>query len=112
MLVEWGNMYLDKQCAVYRLQPTALDSDKEQYQAVGNYSSVKINVQPASAELTAVSDGVYGQTFQAYVSVSGIKVGDKLVMAQDSKEYIVKGVNNHWWGPLPHLELILFEGDN
>lgn len=105
-------MYLDKRCAVARLQPTALDADKEGYATVGNYENIRINVQPATAELTAVSNGVYGRTFEAFVTVSGIKVSDRITMADSGRVYIVNGINDHMWGPIPHLQLVLFLGDN
>lgn len=105
-------MYLDRTVSIERLTPTFLDSDKESYQAVGNYQAVKMNIQPASAELTAVSEGVYGQTFQAFTTVSGIRISDRVTVSGSGDKYIVKGVNNHIWGPIPHLELVLFKGDN
>lgn len=105
-------MFLDKIASVDRLTPTSADTDKEQYQAVGNYGSLRINVQPASAELTAVSEGVYGQTFQAFVTVSGVRVGDRITISGSGDKFIVKGVQNQYYGPIPHLELVLFKGDN
>lgn len=105
-------MYLDKIVSIQRLTPTGSDSDKENYQQVGNYHNVKMNIQPASAELTAVSDGVYGQTYQAFATVSGIKISDRVTVSGTGKVFIVKGINDHMWGPIPHLELVLFEGDN
>lgn len=105
-------MYLDKVVSISRLQPNVGNSDKEQYQAVGNMGAVRMNIQPATAELTAISNGVYGQTFTAFVSVSGIKIGDMVTVSGSNKNFIVKGINDHIWGPLPHLELVLFLGDN
>lgn len=105
-------MFLDKIASVDRLQPTGADSDKEQYQAVGNYGAIQVNIQPATAELTAIANGVYGQTFQAFVSVSGIRIGDRITVSGTSQQFIVKGVEDHFYGPLPHLEIVLFKGDN
>lgn len=105
-------MFLDKVASVDRLQPTVADTDKEQYRAVGNYNAIKINIQPATAELTAIAGGVYGQTFRGYVSVSGIRISDRITISGSNDKFIVKGVEDHFYGPLPHLELILFKGDN
>lgn len=105
-------MYLDRTVLVERLQPLVSDPDKEQYQTVGNYEQVKANIQPASAELTAVSDGVFGKTYNAFVTVSGIRIGDRITDSQNGKKFIVKGRQDYYWGPIPHLELVLFEGDN
>ena len=105
-------MFLDKTASVDRLQRTNADSDKEEYQAVGNYGAIKINIQPATAELTAIAGGVYGQTFQAFVSVSGLRIGDRVTISGSSQQFIVKGIEDHHYGPLPHLEVVLFKGDN
>lgn len=105
-------MYLDKVVSVQRLTPTTLDSDKEQYQAVGNYGAIKMNIQPASAELTAVSEGVFGQTFQAFTTVSGLRIGDRITVSGSNQQFIVKGIQDYYWGPIPHLEVILFKSDN
>lgn len=105
-------MYLDKIAQVERLIPTSGDSDKEQYQAVGNYGAIEINVQPATAELTAISEGVFGQTFTGFVTVSGIRIGDRITISGSNQRYIVKGIQDQYYGPIPHLELVLFKGDN
>lgn len=105
-------MYLDRTGSVDRLQSNAGNTDKEQYQPVGNYQAIKINVQPASAELTAISNGVFGQTYVGFVAVSGIRIADRITIADNGIKYIVKGVQDNFWGPLPHLELVLFKGDN
>jgi hypothetical protein len=105
-------MYLDRIVSVERLQVTLGNTDKEEYQPVGNYGAIKINIQPASAELTAISNGAYGQTYVSFVSVSGIKLADRLTLSGTGTKYIVKGVQDNFWGPLPHLELVLFKGDN
>lgn len=104
-------LILDKIASIYRLQPTSGDSDKEDYQLVGNYNRVQINIQPAGPELTALSEGQYGKTYQAFVTVSGIRQGDRVTVSGTSKNYIVKGIHDQLWGPIPHLELVLFEGD-
>lgn len=105
-------MYLDKIVSIQRLSPTSSDSDKESYQQVGNYHNVKMNIQPASAEVTALAEGVFGQTYQAFATVSGIKIGDRVTISGTGQQFFVKGINNHMWGPIPHLEIVLFEGDN
>lgn len=105
-------MYFDKVAQVYRLQPSSSDSDKEAYAGVGNLQGVQINIQPATAELTAISEGAFGQTFQAFVAISGILIGDKIVVSGTNDTFIVKGRQDNLSGPIPHLELVLFKGDN
>lgn len=105
-------MILDKTCAIERLNVTVGDSDKEEYAAVGNMQSVRINIQPATPELTAITEGAYGQTFRAFVSVSGILIGDRLTDNGNGKKFIVKGVHDWYNALIPHLELVLFAEDN
>jgi len=106
------DMFLDKVVSVQRLTPTSGDSDKESYVTVSGLEAVKMNIQPASAELTAITNGAYGQVFKAFTGISNIKVGDRVTISGSSKLFIVNGVQDHQYGPLPHLELVLFEGDN
>lgn len=103
---------LDKTVSIQRLTVVLSDSDKEQYQEVGNMHNVAMNIQPATPELTAVSEGVYGQTFQAFTAVSGIKIGDRVTVSGTSEKFIVKGINNWYNAVLPHLEITLFKEDN
>lgn len=105
-------MYFDKVATVYRLQPNASDTDKEQYAPVGNLSRVAINLQPASAEVIALNEGQAGRTFTGFVSVSGILIGDQITISGSNQKLIVKGVEEWYFSPIPHLELVLFKGDN
>ena len=105
-------MFFEKKAAVARLSPTSGDSNKEQYANITSYNNIDINVQPASAELTAVTNGIYGKTYRAFVSVSGIQVGDQITISGTNTKMIVQGVANWFYAPIPHLELTLFEGDN
>lgn len=103
-------MLFTSQASVQRLSPTAADNDKESYATV--IANIRINIQPATAELTAVSEGVYGQVYTGFVTHSGISIGDRLTISGSNDKYTVKGVSNWNYGPLPHLELVLFKGDN
>lgn len=105
-------MFFEKTARVERLIPTIADTDKEQYAEVGNYGNIQINIQPASAELTAVSNGVYGQTFQAFTAVSGINIGDRITVSGSNAIFIVNGKQDWQYAPIPHLELTLFKGDD
>mgnify|MGYP003393089162 CR=1 FL=1 len=105
-------MFFEKKAAVARLSPTSGDNNKEQYAEITIYRNIDINVQPASAELTAVANGIYGKTYRAFVAVSGIQVGDQITISGTYQKMIVQGVANWFYNPIPHLELTLFEGDN
>ena len=100
-------MYFEKSAAVARLSPNADNSSKESY--VTLLPNIRINIQPASASITAVAEGVYGETFKAFVSVSGIQIGDRITVSGVGDKYIVKGTDDWNYGPLPHTELVLFK---
>lgn len=102
---------LDKTVSIKRLTVIVGDSDKESYANVGNMHAVKINIQPATPELTAVAEGVYGQTFRAFVTVSGIRIGDRVTVSGTNERFTVKGVHDWYNAVLPHLELVLFKDD-
>jgi len=102
-------MFLNQKASVARLSPEAANNKNESYFEIKN--SIPINIQPATPELVAVSDGVYGQTYQAFTSVSGIEIGDRITLSGRGDKFIVKGVRDWFYAPIPHLELILFEGD-
>lgn len=102
---------LDKTVSIQRLTVTVGDSDKERYQPVGNMHSVRINIQPATPELAAVSEGVYGQTYRAFVSVSGIRIGDRVTVSGTNERFTVKGISDWYNAILPHLEVVLFKDD-
>jgi len=103
-------MYLNQKARVERLSPTQSDNDKEQYATI--IPSIPINVQPSSSELLAVAGGVYGKTYTGFITYSGMQIGDRVTISGTNKTLIVQGVADWNYGPLPHLEITLFEGDN
>ncbi len=103
-------MILPFKASCARLSPDPTNNDKESYAVIN--PSFPIDVQPATAELTAITEGVYGQTFLGFTTYSGIALGDRITISGTSLGYKVKGVNNWNYGPLPHVELVLFQGDN
>lgn len=104
-------MILDKTASIARLTQSSSNSNKESYVTVPTLSIIGINIQPASPQLIAVSEGVYGETYQAFTSVGGIKVGDQITVSGIAGNYIVKGVQDWQQAPIPHLELVLFRGE-
>ena len=105
-------MFLNQVASVMRLTSNVGDNDTEQYRAVVSLTSIPINVQPATAELTALVEGAFGQTYTAFVAVSGILIGDKITVSGYADYYIVRGVRDWFYAPIPHLELVLFKGNN
>jgi len=104
-------MIFDKKASVQRFTSDSGDSDKEQYASVDGLGNININIQPASAELIAITEGAVGLTFEAFVSISGIFIGDRITVSGTGDKFIVKGVRDWFFDPIPHLELILFKGD-
>lgn len=104
------NMFLPKKVNVARLSRDADNNNKESYSTI--IYGVGMDIQPASAELTAVSEGVFGQVYRAFTPCSGIAIGDRVTVSGTSDNYLVKGVDNWNYGFIPHLELTLFRADD
>lgn len=104
-------MYFDRVVSIARLTPES-DTDKESYATVVGLEAVPMNIQPATAELIAVSDGVYGQTFQAFTQSSNVQIGDQITISGTNNKFIVKGIQDWNFPPIPHYELVLFKGDD
>lgn len=105
-------MFFDKIGTITRLTVTQANTDKETYQAVSGMESIPINVQPASAETVALSNGVYGKIFDVYTTVSGMIDGDRLTVSgifidnkTQNQVLIIQNVRPWYFGPLPHFEI-------
>lgn len=101
-------MILDKTVSVKRLTQDSGNSDKESYVSNAALTSVPINIQPASPEYTVLVEGVYAQTYKAFVTHSGILNGDQLT-DNNGRVYMVKGIEDWDFPPLPHYEMTLVE---
>lgn len=101
-----------KTTSIARLTVTVGDSDKESYVTVEGLERVAMDIQPANAELIALTDGVMGQTFRAFTQESNIFIGDRVTVSGTSDVFTVRGIDNWDYGPIPHLELVLFKGDS
>lgn len=106
----------DKIVFVARLTKDSSDVDKEQFTTFSGFSgpgqiptaAVRMNIQPASAETTVLVDGVFGKTFTAFTTSSGVVEGMKLTVSGTGMEYLVRGREIHENGILPsHYELTL-----
>ena len=104
------SLILDRVGDIHRIQLDSGSTTKESYVAYTPLADVALNVQPATAEDSIVAGGVFGQTFVAFTTVSGILEGDKIVLQQTGESYIVKG-RSDWNSPSlsPHTELLLVE---
>lgn len=92
------------------------DVDKERYVTFSGFAgpgqiptaAVRMNIQPASAETQVLVDGVFGKTFSAFTSSSGVVEGMQLTVSGTGEQYFVRGREVHDNGILPkHYELVL-----
>lgn len=68
---------------------------------------VKINIQPASPELTAISEGEVFKTYKAFVTNSGVIEGMLLTVSGTNEIYRVRGREGFAYGAGQHFELTL-----
>lgn len=102
-------MFFDKTVAVARMSPEQSDVDNEEYSTIA--PNIKINIQPASTDLTAAVEGALGMVFRGFTTYSGIEIGDRITVSGTTKQYIVRGKNDWVQLPIPHVEIILFDAD-
>ena len=102
------SLILDTIVSVKRLTRDSDNSNKESYQPNLALQCVKCQLQPASAEDTAISGGVFGQTWIGFTTESGVLSGDHLTVSGTGKAYRVKGIQD-WQLPdlSPHIEWTL-----
>lgn len=103
-------MLLDKLVLVSNLNPDASDADKEGYVTFSGFAGsayVPINIQPASAELTAISEGEMFKTYKAFTSASGVTENMRLTVSGTTLNYYVRGREVYDYGVNTHYELTL-----
>ena len=84
-------------------QPT-LSGTSETYSYVATF---RVNIQPANAESTVIVNGVYGRTFKAFTTYSGLNIEDHMSISGTQDTYRVKAVSPFNYGPLQHFEAII-----
>ena len=105
-------MLFDIHINISRLQDDSDDADKEDYVDDLSLQGVQANIQPASPEFTAISDGAFGKTSVCFVSRSGIQDGDQVSVSGSTTTYIVKGTEDWQQPPIPHTRLVLNEKED
>ena len=85
-------MILDEIWRISRLKPDADNSNKESFVDNLALSAVMASHQPASAEQTAIVDGIFGQTFLGFVTQSGLKTGDKVTVSGTNEVFRIMGI--------------------
>lgn len=102
------SLIYDQIVAVSRLIKDADNTSKEQFQANMALQHVKCQIQPATPEQTAISNGVFGQTYTMFTTTSGIFAGDKITVSGTGEILRVRGVED--WSQIsgiPHYEVTL-----
>lgn len=103
-------MFADKIVFVEYLADDSSDTDKSGYVPHPSFpSGVRINIQPASAELTALSEGEVFKTYQAFTTASGVVEGMRLTVSGTSAAYLVRGREAYDYGPGQHYKLTLIK---
>lgn len=104
-------MILDKTASLFRLAQDASDADHEYYQPL--VRGFRINIQPVSDKYEAATGNTFGRSYNGYTTMSGIHIYDKIAISGTTSysgmEYVVEGVKDWGFPPLPHFELLLRE---
>lgn len=101
-------MMFDAIISIKRLQRDIDNSNKESYVDNAALQCIKCQLQPAGTEETAISDGVFGQTFLMFTTESGVLVGDHCTVSGTGQTFRVKGIED--WSQIdliPHYEMTL-----
>lgn len=108
-------MLLDRVAIVSKI--TGEGGDKEGYTTYSGFSergirsaAVRVNIQPASPELTALAEGEIFKTYKAFTLASGVVEGMRLTVSGTSETYTVKGRERYDYGVGQHYELVLIKG--
>lgn len=111
-------MFLDKTVFVSALSKNNPSSDKETFVTFSGFwsggnatAAVKVNIQPASPELTAISEGEVFKTYKAFTSTSGVVEGMLLTVSGTTSVYRVRGREAFDYGQGKHYELTLVKSD-
>lgn len=111
-------MILDKTAIVSKLNPDAGSTTKEGYTTFSGFNyggvraaAIRVNIQPASPELTAFSDGQMFKTYKAFTLASGIVEGMRLTVSGTNDVFTVKGREKYDYGVGQHIELVLIKGE-
>lgn len=104
------SLILDQSASISHLTKDIDNIDKESFKVDLGLTNVAINIQPAAAEDTILSDGVFAQTWIAFTTQSGIRAGDLMtITSNQDRTFVVKGVEYWDMLDLPHYEMTLTE---
>lgn len=111
-------MFFDKTAYVSALRVNDPVSDQETFVTYSGFqyggvtsAAIAVNIQPASPELTAVSDGIMFKTYKAFTTASGVTEGMLLTMSGTGEVYRVRGREAFPYRMGAHYELTLEKSD-
>ena len=111
-------MFFDRTAFVSTLQVNNPVSDQETFVTYSGFrmfgvqsAAIKVNIQPASPELTAMSEGDMFKTYKAFTTASGVIEGMTLTISGTSELYRVRGREAFAYGSGQHYELTLAKSD-
>src|SRR5260370_34558371 len=94
-----AELFLSQYVQVEHYTPDLVNSQTEGYIQDVGLQAVKVNIQPASAEIIALNNGAMGKTYTVFTTNSGILHTDRIttvsgvVGTPNGIQYIVKGRN-------------------
>ena len=110
-------MFFDKTAFVSALQRDNPTTNKETFIPYSGFnlagvvsSAVKVNIQPASPELTAMAEGEMFKTYKAFTLASGVTEGMLLTISGTNIPYRVRGREAYDYRQV-HYELTLVKND-
>lgn len=111
-------MLLDKVAHIKTLQVNNPSTDQEVFVTHSGFSfngvtaaAIKVNIQPASPELTAIADGEVFKTYKAFTQASGVVEGMTLTVSGTGDLYRVRGREAYDYGNGRHYELTLIKSN-
>lgn len=111
-------MFFDRVAFVSALQKDVPSVNKETFMPYSGFvfggiksAAIKINIQPASPELTAVADGQMFKTYQAFTTASGLTEGMTVTISGTNTIYRVRGREPYDYGQGQHYEVTLVKSD-
>lgn len=111
-------MILDKTGIISALRRDYPTTDQETFITYSGFglngvtgAAIKLNVQPASPELTAMSEGEMFKTHKAFTTASGVVESMLVTISGSGEVYRVRGRERFDYGMGQHYELTLVRND-
>lgn len=112
-------MFFNQTAFVSALQKNNPSTDKDSFVTYSGFlinglptAAIKLNIQPASPELTAMADGQMFKTYKAFTSTSGVTDGMILTLSGTNTIYRVRGREAFDYMMGKHYELTLVKSDS